>query len=58
MIDFVNTSPFLKIALQVAMATMHFHIAQTSLFMGIFFAFRGVSGNSLATIQNCHWGAR
>ena len=41
MIDFVNTPPFLRIALQVAMATMHFHIAQTGLFMVIFFAFRG-----------------
>ena len=36
MIDFVNTSPFLRIALQVAMATMHFHIAQTGLFMSFF----------------------
>ena len=29
MIDFVITSPFLRIALPVAMATMHFHKAQT-----------------------------
>ena len=36
MIDFVDTPPFLRIALQVVMATMHFHIAQTGLFMGIF----------------------
>ena len=40
MIDFVNTHSFLRIALQVAMTTMHFHITQTGLFMGIFFAFR------------------
>ena len=32
MIDFVCTPPFLGIALQVAMVTMHFHIAQTALF--------------------------
>ena len=45
MIDFVDTSPFLRIALQVAMATMHFHIAQTGLFMGkVFSAFRGSKG--------------
>ena len=41
MIDFVNTPPFLRIALQVAMATMHFYIAQTGLFTGTFFAFMG-----------------
>ena len=41
MIDFVNTPSFLRIALQVAMATVHFHIAQTGLFMGICFAFSG-----------------
>ena len=33
MIDFVDTPPFLRIALRVAMATMHFHIAQTNLFL-------------------------
>ena len=42
MIDFVDTPQYLRIALHVAMATMHFHIAQTGLFMGIF-AFRGPS---------------
>ena len=31
MIDFVVIPPFLRITLQVAMATMHFHIAQTGL---------------------------
>ena len=38
MIDFVDTPPFLRKALhvQVAVATMHFHIAQTGLFMGKF----------------------
>ena len=47
MIDFVDTPPFLRIALQVAMetqvatATKHFHIAQTGLFIWIFFTFRG-----------------
>ena len=58
MIDFVDTIPFLRIALQVAMATMHFHIAQTGLFMQNFFHIQGVTGNNLAPNQNCPWGAR
>ena len=41
MIDFINTPPFLRIVLQVAMATMQFHIAQAGLFMGIFFHIQG-----------------
>ena len=48
MIDFVNTTPFLRIALHVAMATMHFHIAQTGLF---FFGIQGVPGNKLAPFK-------
>ena len=58
MIDFVNTPPFLRIALQVAMATMYFHIAQTGIFWGNFFRIQGVPGNNFAQIQSCHWGAR
>ena len=51
MIDFVDTPPFLRIALQVVMATMHFHIAQSGLFMGQFsFYNQGVHGNNLAAI--------
>ena len=37
MIDFVDTSPSLRKGLWVAMATMHFNIAQTGILMGIFF---------------------
>ena len=33
MIDFVDTPPFLRSALRAAMATIHFHIAQTNLFL-------------------------
>ena len=60
MIDYVNTltTPFLRIALQVAMATMHFHIAKTGLFMGNFFHIQGVPGNDLALIRNCPWDER
>ena len=57
MIDFVGTSPTLRKALWVAMATMHFHVAQSGLFMGIFWI-QGVPGNNWAPSQNCTWGAR
>ena len=44
MIDFVNASPFWRIALRVAMATMHI-LAQIELLLGnIFFALRGSKG--------------
>ena len=58
MIYFVDTPLFLRIALQVAMVTMHFHIAQTGLFMEIFFRIQVVPGNNLSPIQNFPWGAR
>ena len=43
MIDFVGISPFLRMALRIAMAKMHFQIAQTGLFFRniIFLVFRG-----------------
>ena len=60
MIDFVGASPLLRIALRVAMATMHFHVlAQTGLFFGEhFFRIKGVPGNNLAPMKNCPWGVR
>ena len=46
MIDFVGTPPFLGIALRVAMVTMHFHIAQTGLFLGnVVFRILGILEN-------------
>ena len=43
MIDFVCISPFSRIALRVAMASMHFYITQLLLFKKkkLFFFFRG-----------------
>ena len=42
MIDFVGMPPFLTIALQVDMATLHFHIVQTGLcFRNIVFLLLG-----------------
>ena len=59
MIDFVGIPPLLRITLQVAMATTHFHIVQTGLcFRNIVFCFKGVQGNNLATIRNSHRGAK
>ena len=43
MVDFVGTSPFFRIALRVAMATMYFYIAQTGLFLvKQFFRIKGI----------------
>ena len=54
MIDFVGTSPFMGIALRVAMVTMHFHIAQTGLFWGnIVFRILDIAGNKLAPMKTC-----
>ena len=58
MIDFVDIRPFLRIALQVAMAAMHFHMAKTGLYIRFFFRIQGVPWNNLAPIQNCPWDAR
>ena len=65
MIDFVGTSPSLRKALCVVMATMHFNIAQTGLLMGIFFTFRAweqFGTNSKLSLgckvgQNRSWGS-
>ena len=54
MIDFVGTSLFLRMALRVAMVTMHFHISRTGLFLRKFFlTFKGVPGNNLAPLKDC-----
>ena len=51
--DFVVTPPFLRIALWVAMETMHLHIAGISFFLRLnFFAFR-VPKNKLAPMNHC-----
>ena len=54
MIEFLGLPPFMRIALPVAMETMHFHIAQTNLFLGqLCFAFRGSPINNFAPMRNC-----
>ena len=58
MLDFVGIPPFLRIALQVAMTTMHFHIAHSGLFFrSIIFPIE-FPGNNLAPIRNCPGGSR
>ena len=58
MIDFVGLPTFLRIALQVAMATMHFHIAHSGLYFRNLFFRLGFPVNNLASIRNCPGGAR
>ena len=55
MIEFVCTAPTsVRIAILVAMVTMHFDIAQMSLFLRTFlFRILGVQGNNLASMKNC-----
>ena len=59
--DFVGIPPFLRIALRVAMAAMHFHITETGLFLEekkTYFCNKEVQGNTLAPIRNCSGGVR
>ena len=50
----IGTSPFLRIALRVAMETMYLYIAEIRSFLeNIFWGFQGVPINSLAPIKNC-----
>ena len=58
MIDFVGISPFSRIALRIAMATMHFHIAQTGLFLGKFCFALGDPRKQLITHEKLSWGTR
>ena len=54
MIDLVGTPPFLRIALWVAMETMHLHIARISFFFRTKrFCIRGVPMNTLPPMKNC-----
>ena len=59
MIDFVDTPPFFIIALHVAMATMHFHMVQTGLYIRIFFSHSGCPREQFGTDSKWGpWGAR
>ena len=57
MINYVDTPPFLRIVLQVAMATMHFHIAKPVSLWGIF-SHSGGPRKQYGTDSNFSLGAR
>ena len=52
-LDFVGTPFFLRAALQVAMATMHFHITQVGLFLGKDFLHSGGPREQFGTMKSC-----
>ena len=59
MIDFVGIPKLLRIPSRVAMATMHFHIAQTDLFVrSISFLHLRVQGSKMTPMKNCLGGER
>ena len=54
--DYLVTPPFLRIALCVAMETMHLHIAGISFFLRLnCFCIQRVLKNKLAPIKKCPW---
>ena len=58
MINYVGIPPILRIALRVAMATMHFQIAQSGLFFRNIIFWHLGGPNNLASKINYHWDAR
>ena len=58
MIEFICIPYLLELRNWVAMVTMHFHIAQMSLCLGTLFLIQGGPGNNLASMKNCHGGAK
>ena len=53
MIDFVGKPPFLRIALRVAMVTMHFHTPNRFIFEEHLFSIQGVPGKNLEPMKGC-----
>ena len=59
MVVFVGTPPFTRIALWVAMETMHFDIARISFFLGTnFWGVSGVPMNNPTPMETCPGVAR
>ena len=56
--DFVVSPPFLRIALWVAMETMHLHISGISFFWSLNFFGFSESLNKISTNEKLSWGAR
>ena len=58
MVVFVGTPPFRRIALWVAMETMHLDIPRISFFLGTnFWGMTGVPLNNSAPMETCPWVA-
>ena len=55
MIDLIGIPSFLRIALLVAMETMHLHIAQF-IFRTTLFRIKGLPINNLSPMRNCPGG--
>ena len=58
MIDIVGIPPFLRIALPVAMETMHFHIGKPNLFVRATVSHLGAPDKQFGTHEKLSWGAR
>ena len=60
MIEFVCTAPHtsIRIAIWVAMVTMHFHIAQMNLFLRTFFSYSGGPREQFGINEKNSGGAR
>ena len=54
MIDFVGTSPFLRVAEWVAVEIMHFQTTHNKFIFRTSFRMMGVPINNLSTTPNCH----
>ena len=57
-IEFVITPLFLRLSLQVAMATTHFNKAQTGVSFKNIFCIEGVPRSKMAPVRNCPKGER
>ena len=57
MIDFVGTPPFLRMAIWVAIETMHFHIAGTGLVLRNIFPHLGGPNEQFGSNEKLSWGA-
>ena len=54
MIDFVGTTPFLRVAEWVALEIMHFHTTHNKFIFRTIFRMKGAPINNLSTTRNCH----
>ena len=58
MIDCVSLHAFFRIALRVAIVTMHFHIAQIGFILGTLFSHTGYPREQFGTNEKSSWCAK